>query len=91
MKVDLDHLENCNALYLSPTNRNVLPTILETLRNAPVLTTGDSPDYFPKSVMLNIDLASNHAVFDINLRSATKAGLQISSKVLRLSRRRVVE
>jgi hypothetical protein len=36
--------------------------------------------------MLNLDLAGGRVVFDIDLRSAQKAGLQISSKALRLAR-----
>ena len=85
-KISSDRMEECHAIYLSPANRSVLPTVLDTLRTLPVLIAGDSPDYFPQGVMLNIDLASGHAVFDINLRSVTRVGLQISSKALHLSR-----
>ncbi len=37
--------------------------------------------------MLNLELSGGHVVFDVNLRSAQKAGLQISSKALRLARK----
>ena len=76
----------CHALYLAPGSAANLDTILPGLSRAPILVTADSPDYAKRGVMLNLDLAGGRVVFDIDLRSAQKAGLQISSKVLRLAR-----
>ena len=76
----------CHALYLAPGSAANLDTILPGLSRAPILVTANSPDYAKRGVMLNLDLAGGRVVFDIDLRSAQKAGLQISSKVLRLAR-----
>ena len=76
----------CHALYLAPGSAANLDTILPGLSRAPILVTADSPDYAKRGVMLNLDLAGGRVVFDIDLRSAQKAGLQISSKALRLAR-----
>lgn len=81
-----DNLANCHAVYLSPANRAMLPAILAALRTLPVLLVGDSPDYFQQGIMLNLDQAANRIVFDVNLQSARKAGVQVSSKALRLAR-----
>ena len=85
-KIPLNGLTRCHVVYLSSDNREQLPEILSVLQNAPVLITGDSPDLFKRGTMLNLEQSSGHIVFDIDLRSAQKAGLQISSKALRLAR-----
>lgn len=85
-KRNADNLANCHALYLSSANRAMLPAILAALRTLPVLLVGDSPDYFQQGIMLNLDQAANRIVFDVNLQSARKAGLLVSSKALRLAR-----
>ena len=86
MQVSSSDAGGCHALYLAPGSAANLDTILPGLSRAPILVTADSPDYAKRGVMLNLDLAGGRVVFDIDLRSAQKAGLQISSKVLRLAR-----
>ena len=86
-KVSPEALAGCHVVYLSPEERERLPRILSAVRDAPVLLTGDTPEFFPEGSMLNLELSGGHVVFDVNLRSAQKAGLQISSKALRLARK----
>ena len=76
----------CHAFYLAPGNSGNLGAILPDLGKAPIFVAADSPEYAKRGVMLNLDLAGGRVVFDIDLRSAQKAGLQISSKALRLAR-----
>ncbi|WP_153112015.1 YfiR family protein [Propionivibrio limicola] len=85
-KVRPDGLAGCHVVYLSPDDRARLPEIVAAQQTAPVLIAGDSPDYFRRGVMLNLELSGGHIVFDIDLRTAQKTGLQISSKALRLAR-----
>lgn len=86
MQVDGTNAGRCHALYLAPGNAASLGNILQGLGGAPVLVAADSSEYSSRGVMLNLDLNSGRVVFDIDLRSAQKAGLQISSKALRLAR-----
>lgn len=86
-RVAPEALAGCHVAYLSPEERERLPQILSATRNAPVLIAGDTPELFPEGSMLNLELSGGHVVFDVNLRSAQKAGLQISSKALRLARK----
>lgn len=76
----------CHAFYLAPGNAGNLGAILPELGKAPIFVAADSPEYAKRGVMLNLDLSGGRVVFDIDLRSAQKAGLQISSKALRLAR-----
>lgn len=76
----------CQALYLSPGNSAELDRTLTLIGSSSVLVVADSPEYFQRGTMLNLELVSGRIVFDIDLRSAHKAGLQVSSKALRLAR-----
>ncbi len=80
-------LAGCHVAYLSSDERERLPQILTAVQSAAVLVTGDTPELFPEGSMLNLELSGGHVVFDVNLRNAQKAGLQISSKALRLARK----
>lgn len=75
----------CLALYIAPDNAPIEKT-LSQFAASPTLITSDSPEYFQRGVMLNLELVGGRIVFDIDLRSAQKAGLQVSSKALRLAR-----
>lgn len=85
--VTAENMNQCHAVYLSPSNQVDLNSILSPSRPLPILLVTDTPDYFQRGCMLNLEQSSGRIVFDINLRSARKAGLQISSKALRLARR----
>jgi len=76
----------CHAFYLAPGNAANLANILPELSRQPILVAADSPEYAKQGIMLNLDLVGGRVVFDIDLRTAQKAGLQISSKALRLAR-----
>ena len=76
----------CHALYVSPANSANLNKTLAGLATLPIFLTGDSDGFLRQGGMLNLELVGDHIVFDINLRGAQKAGLQISSKALRLAR-----
>ena len=77
---------DCQALYISPENAAVLVKTLALIGSSPVFIATDSPEYFRRGAMLNLALVSGRIVFDIDLHSAQKAGLQLSSKALRLAR-----
>lgn len=85
-KVRPDGLKGCHVVYISPSDRSLLPEIAKAIQNVPVLVAGDAPEMFPRGTMLNLELSAGHVVFDVDLRSAQKAGLQFSSKALRLAR-----
>ena len=77
---------DCQALYLSPGNMAALDKALTMMSSLPVLIASDSPEYFQRGTMLNLELVAGRIVFDIDLRAAQKAGLQVSSKALRMAR-----
>lgn len=81
-----DALAGCQLLYIPPGNAAALARIVGASRPASLFLAGDSPDYLDRGIMLNLEVVDGRVVFDIDLRATQKAGLQISSKALRLAR-----
>lgn len=77
---------DCQALYISPGNAAILAKTLALIASSPVFIATDSPEYLRLGTMLNLELVSGRIVFDIDLHSVQKSGLQLSSKALRLAR-----
>lgn len=81
-----DALSGCQLVYVPPGNAATLARIAGSARAANILLAGDSPTYLSRGIMLNLEVVDGRVVFDIDLRTTQKAGLQISSKALRLAR-----
>lgn len=84
--VNSGNVSECQALYISPGSIGTLDKTMSMVGSLPVLIASDSPEYFPRGTMLNLELVAGRIVFDIDLRAAQKAGLQVSSKALRMAR-----
>jgi hypothetical protein len=59
---------------------------LRAARNAPVLTVGESPDFVAQGGIINFVRDAGMIRFEIDQAAARRAGLQISSRLLRLAR-----
>jgi YfiR/HmsC-like len=79
-------IAECQALYFSPGNVASLGSVLTSIGSSSVFLAADSPEYSRRGIMLNLERVSGRIVFDVDLGSAQKAGLQVSSKALRLAR-----
>ncbi|HMU64793.1 MAG TPA: YfiR family protein, partial [Nitrosomonas sp.] len=62
-----------------------LPSILAFVQGQSILTIADTPDAAIKGIMINMIVAQNRILFEINLQSARNAKLDISSKLLQLA------
>lgn len=87
LRTDAGRGRACHAFYFSPSEVGALGKIAPALRGTGVLLAGDSPGYLQQGAMVNLEVVGGRIVFDIDLRSARLAGLDVSSKVLRLARR----
>ena len=59
---------------------------LRSVRNSPVLTVGESNDFIGQGGIINFVLDAGMIRFEIDQGAARRAGLQISSRLLRLAR-----
>lgn len=81
----LPHLDVCHILFISPSERDRLAQILDTLTGSSVLTVGDTERFAHQGGMINFYVDENKVRFEINERAAERAGLKISSKLLKLA------
>ncbi|WP_372682468.1 YfiR family protein [Desulfosarcina sp.] len=80
-----DRAQKCDILFISGSEEKNLPEILRRLDGSPVLTVGDAATYARRGVIINFFMEDNKVRFEINLKQAKRAGLKISSRLLKLA------
>ncbi len=83
---DPEEARNADLLFISPSEKRSLPLILKNLRNRPVLTVGDQQGFARSGVMINMVIVRKRVGFEINLPASHRAGLRISSQLLKLAK-----
>jgi hypothetical protein len=76
---------NCHVLFISDTERRNLDTIMPILSGRPILTVSDSQGFVEWGV-IELVRADKNFNFRINLETAQRAGLRLSSQLIRLDR-----
>jgi hypothetical protein len=56
------------------------------VRGAHVLTVGDAPDFLARGGVVEFVREGNRVRFDVNIGEAQRAGLVVSSRLLRVAR-----
>lgn len=87
-RVQLDErsAEDCNLMFIAGAERKHFPAILSRVSGRPVLTVGDWPQFTADGGIIGFYIADEKIRFEVNMAAAGKAGLVISSQVLRLAR-----
>lgn len=80
-----DSLKICHAVFFTESVADSLPRMLDALQGQPVLTISDTPGAMQKGVALNMRVVQGKVAFQANLQAARGAGLNLSSKLLRLA------
>jgi len=77
----------CSVLFisLSEDNRLRLTEILAVLDRASVLTVSDLPEFAQRGGMVQFLLDGNRVRFEVNVPAAERAGLNLSSELLKLA------
>ena len=75
-----------HLLFIGAAERDRLPVLLRQVEGRPVLTVGDGAGYGTAGVVLNFYVSDTRIRFEANTTAAARAGLQISSHLLRLAR-----
>lgn len=81
----LNDVRMCDILFVSQSQKKRIPEILDTIRGSSTLTIGDTEDFVPLGGMIAFKKEGNRVRFQINPDAAMRAGLKISSKLLRLA------
>lgn len=77
-----DQLAGCHLLYLPGPQ----PALRPALAELPVLVVSDAAAMLDQGAMINLQIEDGRIVFDVDLDAARRAGLAVSTKLLRLAR-----
>jgi len=84
----LSGIRRCHILFIGASERRRIPEILDRLQKAPVLTVSRVDRFVQLGGMVHFLLEGKRVRFEIDDDRAKKAGLRISSKLMRLARPR---
>jgi len=82
----LQNIRGCEILFISNSEEEHLAKILKVISGSPVLTIGDTEGYAEQGVMINFYMENKTVRFEINPKAAIRAGLRISSNLLRIAK-----
>lgn len=80
-----DDVVPCPVLYVARAQSGNLPRLQARLQGWPVLTVGDAEGFASRGGMIGLFLKDGRIRFEVRLAAARAAGLEVSSKLLRLS------
>lgn len=87
VKIDrVEEIPLCQVLFVGRQDSGRVSRILDATRNSSILTIGETGGFAESGGVVNFFTESGKLRFEINEQAATRAGLQISSKLLRLAR-----
>ena len=81
----VDDLGDCHVVFVCASEREHLRATLGQLQTRPVLTVSDMDGFATDGGMILLKKKQGMMRFDINREAAEKAGLKISSKLLKLA------
>ncbi len=76
---------SCRILFISSSQQSRLKEILADLDNTSVLTVSDMPEFTRRGGMIQFVAEANRVRFEVNLTSAERTGLTLSSQLLKVA------
>ena len=76
---------NCRIVFISSSEESRLKETLDVLEKMGALTVSDIPDFSVRGGMIQFVLEQNKVRFEVNLETAGKAGLMLSSELLKVA------
>jgi YfiR/HmsC-like len=75
----------CHILFISAAEQERSPNLLVKLKNASVLTVGESDDFLEDGGIINLTRRDRKIALEVNLTAASNARIKISSKLLNVA------
>ncbi len=82
---DAARLRGCQIAFISASEKDRLPEILQSVRGANVLLVGETPGFAQAGGAIEFQMDDKRVRFSINPEAAERAGLHVSSKLLSLA------
>lgn len=80
-----EEIGRCRILFVSRSEGGRLEEIVKAVGQKGILTVADSPGFAARGVAINFVLEGGKLRFEINRKAAARAGLEISSQLLKLA------
>jgi hypothetical protein len=77
--------EKCYTVFLNVSEQNKTKELISHIKNYPVLSISDADDFTESGGIIKFIEEGSRIKFKINLKAAQKAGLKISSRLLRIA------
>ena len=84
--MDIQNLCGSHIVFVSADAMESMEKIAAAAAGKSILLVGHAPDFLKRGGMINFVVINNRIRFDINLRNSHRAGLDISSKLLKVAR-----
>lgn len=81
----VEDLKGCQIIFISKSERGNIPGIIAALAGANVMTVGDTEGFVKQGGVLGFVMEGDKVRFEINTGAAKRAGLDISSRLLKLA------
>lgn len=81
----VDDARRCQILFISGTNLAAAVQVMRRIERLPVLTVAEMPDFARSGGAIEFNLVDNRVRFSINPAAAQRAGITLSSQLLRLA------
>lgn len=78
--------KDCQILYVSSSATSHLGEAIQAVRGLPILTIGEMPGFATSGGIINLVVEDNRVRFEVNVKAAKDADLNISSRLLALAR-----
>jgi hypothetical protein len=82
-----EDLRSCHMLYIGGSDRGAHERARKAVETAPVLTVADAVAGSENPAMISLVAENSRLAFDIDTRAASRVGIRISSRLLRLARK----
>ncbi|MEO7190960.1 MAG: YfiR family protein [Vicinamibacterales bacterium] len=79
-------LDGCHVIYAAEPDRNRAARLIQTTSRLPILTVSDATDFAEHGGIANFFLDNGRLRFAVNAGAASRARMQISSKLLSLAK-----
>jgi hypothetical protein len=83
--VDVQEAAQCQILFVASSEAARMKQVLASLGKSSVLTVSDLPDFSASGGMIQFVLDGGKVRFEVNLTAADKAGLTLSSQLLKVA------
>jgi len=83
---NIEKIDKCHILFICRSEKDHLKQLLDIMKKAGTLTVADINGFADKGGIVNFIKSGNKVKFEINLDAAKDAGLNISSKLLKLAK-----